>query len=223
MTPGKLFTRPRGDAPARPPVPGVHPMPQPLGETALLHVPDRLAGEHPPLLVMLHGAGGRAEHSIDMVRDHADRFGFLLLAPKSTAATWDIIARRRYGTDVAAIDALLDTLFEAHAVDRTRIGIAGFSDGASYALSLGLANGNLFSHVLAFSPGFMAPPRLEGDPAVLISHGERDEVLPIEPCSGHIVAQLRALGREPLYREFPDGHTVPDEIADWALSRFIGG
>jgi phospholipase/carboxylesterase len=28
---------------------------------------------------------------------------------------------------------------------------------ASYALSLGIANGNLFSHVLAFSPGFLAP------------------------------------------------------------------
>lgn len=223
MTAGELSARPRGDAPARPPVPGVHPMPQPSGGTALLHVPERLTGERLPLVVMLHGAGGRAEHSIDMVRGHADRFGFLLLAPKSTAATWDIIARRRYGTDVAAIDALLETLFEAHAVDRARVAIAGFSDGASYALSLGLANGDLFSHVLAFSPGFMVPPRLESDPAVLISHGERDEVLPIQPCGRHIVAQLRALGREPLYREFPDGHTVPDEIARWAFSRFIGG
>lgn len=37
---------------------------------------------------------------------------------------------------------------------------AGFSDGASYALSLGLPNGNLFSHIVAFSPGFMRAPTL---------------------------------------------------------------
>jgi predicted esterase len=40
----------------------------------------------------------------------------------------------------------------------------GFSDGASYALSLGLANGDLFTHVLGFSPGFMRVPRHVGRP-----------------------------------------------------------
>ena len=35
---------------------------------------------------------------------------------------------------------------------------SGFSDGASYALSLGAANGDLFTHIAAFSPGFMRPP-----------------------------------------------------------------
>ena len=32
------------------------------------------------------------------------------------------------------------------------------SDGASYALSLGLGNPQLFTHLVAFSPGFMRPP-----------------------------------------------------------------
>jgi len=35
----------------------------------------------------------------------------------------------------------------------------GFSDGASYALSVGITNGDLFTHVIAFSPGFVAPAR----------------------------------------------------------------
>jgi hypothetical protein len=35
--------------------------------------------------------------------------------------------------------------------------VAGFSDGASYSLSLGIGAGDVFSHVAAFSPGFMTP------------------------------------------------------------------
>jgi predicted esterase len=47
-------------------------------------------------------------------------------------------------------------------VDRSAICCSGFSDGASYALSLGLSNGDLFSHILAFSPGFMRPMSYQG-------------------------------------------------------------
>ncbi len=51
-------------------------------------------------------------------------------------------------------------------MDAGRVGIGGFSDGASYALSLGLTNGDLFTHVLAFSPGFMRPASQVGRPKV---------------------------------------------------------
>ena len=61
--------------------------------------------------------------------------------------------------------------------------VCGFSDGASYALSIGLANGDLFGHVLAWSPGFVAPPEFVGRPRVFVSHGTDDRVLPIDRCS----------------------------------------
>lgn len=140
-----------------------------LGEaSALLYVPETLPADRPaPLVVMLHGAGGNARHSLDLARTHADRHGFILLAPSSAAATWDIIAARRYGPDVRAIDAALARVFADHAVDLARVAVAGFSDGASYALSLGLANGDLFRHVIAFSPGFMGPTRRQGRPTHL--------------------------------------------------------
>ena len=100
---------------------------------------------------------------------------------------------------------------------------AGFSDGASYALSLGLTNGDLFTHVLAFSPGFMAPRKRRGKPRLFLSHGTRDRVLPIDPCSRRIVPQVRRAGYDVTYREFDGPHTVPDEIAreavDWFLPR----
>ena len=58
--------------------------------------------------------------------------------------------------------------------------------GASYALSVGLTNGDLFSDILAFSPGFMAPAVRHGAPNIFISHGTQDTVLPIDRCSRRI-------------------------------------
>ncbi len=101
--------------------------------------------------------------------------------------------------------------------------IAGFSDGASAALSLGLANGESFTHVIAFSPGFAAPPETSGRPAVFVSHGVNDAVLPVAPCGRRVVARLRSAGYAVKYREFEGGHGVPQEIAADAMRWFVGG
>ena len=63
-----------------------------------------------------------------------------------------------------------------------------------------------FTHVLAFSPGFLAPAERVGSPRIFVSHGTRDGWLPIERCSRRIVPQLERAGYEVRYREF-DGAT----------------
>lgn len=78
------------------------------------------------------------------------------MSPQSRGSTWDGI-RDGFGKDVALIDAGLLQIFQQYDIDRQRVAVGGFSDGASYALSLGLTNGQLFSHIIAFSPGFMSP------------------------------------------------------------------
>lgn len=78
-------------------------------------------------------------------------------------------------------DEALAHTFEHYTVDPSRVAIGGFSDGASYALSLGLGNGDLFRHIIAFSPGFAVPPRQLGSPRIFMSHGTKDRVLPIVP------------------------------------------
>ena len=42
-------------------------------------------------------------------------------------------------------------------IDKQRVGIAGFSDGATVAISL-LPLGGIASHIIAWSPGGFAPP-----------------------------------------------------------------
>lgn len=172
-----------------------------------------------PLAVTLHGAGGDAQYGLALLQPLADAAGLLLLAPSSRGPTWDVI-RGGYGPDVATIDAALTQVFAAYHVDQARIALGGFSDGASYALSLGLMNGALFTHILAFSPGFLAPLRREGKPRVFIAHGTGDEVLPINRCSRRLVSQLRAAGYDLRYDEFDGPHTVPTHIARDAVGWF---
>ncbi len=103
------------------------------------------------LVVMLHGAGGVARSAVNLLREEADRHRLLLLAPKSSAGTWDVLGGG-YGPDVANIDRLLTAVAARYRLRWYTLG--GFSDGASYALSLGLTNGDVFDSLIAFSPGF---------------------------------------------------------------------
>ena len=198
--------------------PGVHRLSGIPGVGHALLVPSRLA-DPAPLVVLLHGAGGEPGGMLPFLHAEAEGRGRLVLAPKSGDATWDVI-RGGFGPDVAAVDAALEQVLDRHPVDPSRIAIAGFSDGASYALSLGLLNGDLFSRVAAFSPGFMVAPRLVGKPSVFVSHGVADRVLPIDRCSRRLVPALRQEGYEVDYREFPDGHEVPPAMVHAALEPF---
>lgn len=187
----------------------------------LLYVPPSYHPEQPaPLVVMLHGAGGNANHGLLPLQQAADSAGVILFAPDSRQATWDVLYGA-FGPDVVVIDRALTHTFEHYAIDPRRVAAAGFSDGASYALSLGITNGDLFTHIIAFSPGFLAPAAQIGRPRIFISHGTRDTVLPIGSCSRRIVPQIDAAGYAVRYREFDGLHTVPPEIVAEALDWFF--
>lgn len=196
--------------------PGVSPLGLDARRDALVRCPPAM-GAPTPLLVLLHGAGGTARQALDLVGDRPVAAVLAMLAPPSRAPTWDVITGG-WGPDVVFIGRALQSVAARWPVDPARVAIAGFSDGASYALSLGLANGGLFGSILAFSPGFVAPAPARGRPRVFVSHGTGDGVLPIGPCSRRIVPMLRRAGYEVRYREFDGGHTVPAHIADDALA-----
>ncbi len=189
------------------------------GRDALVHIPRGLSSRQPaPLLVSLHGAGSSAAAAVPApLLERADAVGAVVLAPDSRGRTWDVLLGG-YGPDVAFIDAALKGVFAAVSIDPERVVISGFSDGASYALSLGLSNGDLFTHVVAFSPGFMAPDTQRGEPPVFISHGTADPVLQIDHCSRALVPLLEQAGYEVAYVEFAGGHEVPPEVLERAFS-----
>jgi phospholipase/carboxylesterase len=141
----------------------------------------------------------------------ADDAEVALLIPESRGQTWDVILGG-FGPDVRFIDAALEATQTRCGLQPDHVAIGGVSDGASYALSLGIANGDRFEAILAFSPGFAAPPAVVGKPRVFVSHGVHDRVLPIDNCSRPLVAGMRADGYDVEYREFDGGHEMPEVI-----------
>lgn len=222
-TEGRLLARPVESRRTDPWPSGTHPLGLRPTRDGLLHVPSSHPKDQPsPLLGLLHGAGGTASQMLPMAEEEAERHGVLLLAPSSEGGTWDVI-RGGYGSDVEHLDRALALVFFAFDVDRERIAVGGFSDGASYALSLGIINGALFSDVLAFSPGFAAPTQAEDSPRIFMSHGTENGVLPIERCSRRLAPRLRQAGFDVDYWEFPGGHVVPEEMVEAAFLRFLRG
>lgn len=214
---GRLTARPATTTPPGPT--GAGEVADPTGgPPAWRHVPAGGAGPY-RLVLLLHGAGGSARQGLDLLLPLADAHRLLLLAPRASTSTWDLIGEG-YGPDVARIDALLAATFATYPVHGVAFG--GFSDGASYALSLGLTNGDLVDAVLAFSPGFAAPLAARGRPRLFVSHGTDDRVLPVDVCSRRLVPRLHALGYPAEYAEFAGGHEVPAGIRQRAVDWLVG-
>jgi predicted esterase len=188
---------------------------------AILTLPATPTGASLPLIVLFHGAGQSAEWMLGRVRSAADEAGVAVLAPQSRDASWDAI-RGSFGPDVTFVNRALERVFETVAIDATRIAVGGFSDGATYALALGLINGDLFSRVVAFSPGFVVDGTQNGTPKFFISHGADDPILPINRCSRRIVRDLRERGYDVTFREFDGGHEMPTDVVRDAM-RWVAG
>jgi len=220
---GRLRARPRPlDATPRLAQPGERRIEADGTEIALLLAPQTALEAHggAPLLLLLHGARRNGAQILARWHDAAEEAGLVVLAPHSAGATWDVLIGG-YGRDVERIDDALDQTFATLAIDPRRCWIGGFSDGASYALSLGLANGDLFAGIVANSPGFCWPPLLIGRPRILITHGTQDAILPIDLTGKPLAIQLERAGYDVVFHEYDGGHALTPEVLRWSLE-FMG-
>jgi predicted esterase len=193
-----------------------------IGKNAEAYRPRNAPAAALPLIVLLHGAGGDAGRFLAEFKAIADRRGAILLAPKSAGRTWDLQPRRgggaSFGRDAANLDAALAELFAKSPVDRERVVLLGFSDGASYALSLGLANPQLFRAIVGLSVGGVFPPRsVDETQRVFFAHGRRDPVLPFANVQRRIVPGLERSGLEPRVHWFNGGHVMDPDAIDEGL------
>jgi len=199
------------------------------------------APAHPPLLVLLHGAGHRQTEMVEHFEAEADARGLVLLAPDSAGETWDAVEtaeeppsidsplanrlshRFVSSRDEKRVDAAIADLANIVPIDRNRTVLAGFSDGATFALAMGLSINQHFAAVIAWSPGIairdVSPAR--GRP-VFVSHGRQDPILKFDVSCGEIVPLLQSEGADVTFLPFDGGHDAPPPVKDAFLDAVFG-
>jgi len=198
------------------------------GRNGLLYVPTGHAGPL-PLLILLHKSSGSPKEWFsggESFAPYAENGRFIILAPESPGLSWGT-GPKNWGYDNVAINRALEEVFVRCPIDRNHLAIGGFSDGASFALSLGLANGDIFGYVIAFSPGFIVKAHARGRlgnnnevqiPLVYIAHGTGDNVLPIASTSRIFASSLRKNGYKVELHEFSGSHHLSRQVADQAMA-----
>ncbi len=194
--------------------PGCHELRLFAERDAVLVVPDGLDPRIPcPLVVLFHGGGGSAERIRPMLEAHALTERFLLLVPQSLFPTWDIVIAG-HGPDRERVSTALEAVADRFLLDPQRICFAGHSDGGSYTLSLGLANGDVARHLIVSSAGFLSVHLQVGSPRIFLSHGTQDAQIPIDRSARVHVPKLRDAGYDVTYIEYDGPHNYqPDVIA----------
>lgn len=212
---GRLTSRP--DAPSIAPEPGSSRLDLGGARDGLLYVPTTYDPGIPvPLLVALHGTGGQAS-SWGGWDELAEQRGFVFLAVDSRGDAWSPVEEG----DLEFLDRALDHTFERIAVDRSRLALVGYSSGASYALSVGIPNGDLFSHLIGYALGFYAPlGPATGRPSVFLAYGTRDRAEIVSSSRG-LAAGLEDSGYTVTLRSYDGGHAVPQAVAVEALDELL--
>ncbi len=200
-----------------------------LANGAVAYRPKSLPDGPAPLLVLLHGASGYPINFLQGMEPVADRLGLILLYPHSRGQTWDFILNVSMdqdpwrGRDSQLLDQSLADLFSRTAIDPHRVVLLGFSDGAGYALSLGVANPQLFSAVIALSPGiFVAPDRSDRRQRVFVAHGRSDHILSFANTSETIIRELRGEGVNLRFRPFAGDHQIDPAALTEGLEFALG-
>lgn len=191
------------------------------GRDGILYVPKGYRETVPaPLLIMLHGFGGWADE-MKSTYALAEEFGVVLIVPESRQITWGQAAPG-FDSDVRYIGAAYRQVTGVINIDPDRVGLGGRSDGAGYALSMGLAYGDIFNHLLIFAGGAMNPIRRKGKPKIFIAHGANDNVMPIDLTGRKYAATLKAEGYDVTYREHDGGHGTPVLVTREAFGWLVG-
>lgn len=170
----------------------------------------------------MHGSGGDARSFLNQFKRDADQKGVILLSVQSNEPTWAKRPANDGEPDVVNIKAALLQASAKSAIDQKRVTVMGFSDGASYALTIGLAFPELFPRIVAFSPGYaIGPPLLDVKQRIFIAHGRSDRVLPAN--NTRLIAEaLERAGYKPEVHWFSGGHEIDRNTKKAAFDFALG-
>lgn len=180
-----------------------------------------------PLITVLHGAGRQDKMLVKACRDEPDRRNAFFLVPRSVEPTWDLIVGGR-PDDLDFLEFAYDLIYRRYPIDPARQVLIGYSDGASYALSLAISNPQIFSAALCWAAGFAifggeptAPDPAK--PVVYLEYGTHDEIFSFEQVALPMQQNLERAGYRVEFsldeggRHWPSG-SFQREALDWYFS-----
>ncbi len=198
--------------------------------SAILLTPDEIDPDRRyPLFTVLHGAGRQDEMLAKAYRDEPAKRNAFFLIPRSVMPTWDLIASgERFDLDF--LEYAYDLIYRRYPIDPLQQVLIGYSDGASYGLSVGLCNSTMFSAVMVWAAGFVVldPPTSElfregvpePRPRIYLEYGTHDELFDFETVALRMRDNLTESGFDVTFsvdeggRHWPSG-TFQAEALDW--------
>lgn len=113
-----------------------------------VYLPDS-AGDSPPLILALHGTGMSGDDMIQVLQDVSEELGMILIAPdalrpaNSGGYSWTYRDESEW-----LVESMIDRAVEQYQVDRSKVYLVGFSQGANIALTMGQTHPELFAGVV---------------------------------------------------------------------------
>lgn len=167
-----------------------------------------------PIIVALHGAGGKAEQIVEAWRDVAAKHKAILVAPRAVrAASQDGF---QWGTPDEAdylVQRALEHAAKSHKIDRKQIVITGFSQGGNMAFQIGMKHPEQFAGIITVAGNLglalptLAPGQGQKLPRTIMLVGRQDSALNSnQQFSKHLEkagAKCRLVVYEEVAHEFP--------------------
>lgn len=158
----------------------------------VLHLPPATSRAPHPLLLVFHGGGGTGKGMIRLTRIEADadRAGFVVVYPDGIDHHWNDgrSTIKNKVDDIGFIKQLLASLEHELPVDRSRVAVAGISNGAIFAERVGCDLADQVGTIAAIAGTLAADYVAACQPAqplsVLQFDGTSDPIMPF--AGGHV-------------------------------------
>lgn len=186
-------------------------------------------GQAPAAVIMVHGRGAAPANILDLAA-RFERPNVTYLAPAAAGGTWypfgfmaDIASNEPgISSGIAVLNALV-TRVERAGIPKSRIVLAGFSQGACLTSEFAIRHPARYGGVLVFTGGAIGPPgtvwHADGDfgaTPVFIGCSDRDAHVP-EARARETADVFSRLGADVTLRIYPGmGHVVNDDEIAWA-------
>ena len=175
------------------------------------------SGKAKHLVVFLHGYGADGNDLIDLGQQWQDALPdaafisphapepcgmspmgrqWFPLTMRDPSERWRGVVSAR-----SALDALLDAELARLDLGPDRLALVGFSQGTMMALHVGLRRAKPPAAILGYSGELVGPEHLAeatGKPPILLVHGDRDEVIPLDA----VFSSSNALGKAEIGCQF---------------------